>query len=108
VVEARPLEPLRARHLARGEGRSGLAVGLNPEVVPDRAPESLDVLDRPAPQRRVAVELEPALLPQPAHVGRQARALDLGGGGLPELLWRVCHPVKYSGSCELISVTSSP
>ncbi len=52
VVEPRAGEPHRARHLARGQHPLERGVGAELEEVPDRAPEALQILDRPSPQRR--------------------------------------------------------
>ena len=50
-------EPLGARH--RGVGEHLVVAPLDVEELPDRAPERLEVLGRPAPQRGVVVELSP-------------------------------------------------
>ncbi len=49
VVEAGSRKPLGAGHLAAAEHRLGVAVGPHREEVPDRGPEPVEVLDRPAP-----------------------------------------------------------
>ena len=61
IVEARAGEPFGARHLAAAQDGDGVAVCLDVEKLPDRRPEPLEVLDGPAPERVVAVELEAAL-----------------------------------------------
>src|SRR4029077_12414360 len=55
---------------------------------PDRRPEALEVVDRPLPELRVAVEGEPAPALQPAHELGQPRALDQLGRRLPKQLPR--------------------
>ena len=76
VVDERAREPLRAGHLPRGQhGRTALADAV---AIPDRGPEPLEVLDRPAPQLVVAVE--PALAP----VGAERGALQQRVGRRPE------------------------
>ena len=87
VVEAGAGEPLRAGHVGACQDGRGVAVGGDVEVVPDRAPEGLDVGDGPVPEAAVvAAEGEVALGFEPAHVGGHVRALDRLGRGLPELL----------------------
>ena len=54
-----PGEPLRPRHLARRERRT-VRPRPDVEVVPDRRPEPVEVVDRPRPQVGVAVEHVPA------------------------------------------------
>ena len=76
VVELGAREPRRTGHLARGED-FGAALA-DAEAIPDRAPEALEVLDRPALQ--VAVGLEAAL----AHVRAHGRALQQVVGRGPE------------------------
>ena len=76
VVEAGAGEPLGARHPAAAEGALVVTVGLNAEEVPDRGPEGLEVVYRPAPELVVVGEAQAALGLQPAHVLAQARALD--------------------------------
>ncbi len=84
VVEPRAGEPLGAGHLALGEDRRRLAVGLDVEEVPDRPPERVEVVDRPAPQLLVAREPQAALGLEPAHELGQPRPLDHLRGRLPE------------------------
>ena len=75
-------EPLRARH--RGVGEHLVVARLDVEELPDRAPERLELVGRPAPQRLVVVEREAALGLEPAHVARHRRALDQLLRRLPE------------------------
>ncbi len=95
VVELGALEPARARHLAAGQDLLVRRRRPDAEVVPDRRPEPVEVLDRPAPQGFVvAAEVEPALRLEPAGVRGQVGALDDLGGRRPEQLarCRVNHP----------------
>ena len=75
-------EPLRARH--RGIGEHLVVAALDVEELPDRAPEGLELLGRPPPERVVVVEGQAALLLEPAHVARHRRALAQLIGRLPE------------------------
>ena len=59
-------EPLRAGHLAARQHRVVRSVDLEP--VPERAPEALEILDRPAPQ--LVVVREPARPHEAGHLGR--------------------------------------
>jgi hypothetical protein len=59
------------------------------EELPDRRPESLEVVDRPPVQCGVVRKIEPAVLRQPVQI-----AADLGGlphvrGRCPQQLWSV-------------------
>ena len=67
----------RVNHLAPGIEASASTSSYSPmdvEELPDRRPERLELLGRPAPQRVVVVELQPALGLEPPHVARQRRA----------------------------------
>ena len=75
VVEPRAREPLGARHLARRQ--HAVVAPRDAEEVPDRGPEALQVLDRPAPQLVIALV---AVL---AHEAGHQRALHHLGGRLP-------------------------
>ena len=79
-------EPLRARHRAVGEDLVVRLRCLNFEVVPDRGPEVLELVHRPAPELVVVRELSPALGREPAHVAGHLRSLDRLRRRLPELL----------------------
>ena len=86
IVQLRAREPHRARHRVRGEHT--LVGRLRPDLeeVPERAPEALEIRDRPAMEIVVVVEGEPALDHEPVEV-----AADLGvrarvGGRRPEHL----------------------
>ncbi len=70
VVQVGAREPLGAGHLAGREHTVMPARDL--EVLPQRRPERVQVLDRPAPQ--LVVGLKAAI--EPAHVVRQPRVLD--------------------------------
>ena len=76
VVDPRAREPLGARHLRRGQ--HVVIAALDAEEVPDRGPEAVEVLDRPAPQLVVAPV---AAL---AHEAGHQRALHPLGRRLPQ------------------------
>jgi hypothetical protein len=79
VAERDVREPPRAGHVARGQHGRRVAVGRDAEEVPDRRPEPLDVLDRPAPQLLVG-----PVLPDVRGEARQRRVRDPLFAGLPE------------------------
>ena len=72
-VQPRAGEPRRTRHRVRGEHRRVRRVRLDREELPDRRPESRQVVDRPPLQLVVAGKREPALALEPREV-----APDLG------------------------------
>src|SRR5205823_5928945 len=77
-VEARLGEPVRARHLvALREHRPALARGDDAAGLPGVGPELLGVVDRPAVELGIAVDLEPALAD---HLARELRELRLFDG----------------------------
>jgi hypothetical protein len=80
VVELRAAEPHGARHRAVGEHL--VVAARDAEVVPDRGPEGLELLDRPAVQ--LLIGLEAAL--ERAHVLRHQRVLDELRRRVPQLL----------------------
>src|SRR6185312_1585357 len=84
VVEARPREPLRARHLSAPEYPLVGHGGLDAAVLPHRAPESVEVPDGPAPQLLVALRIHPARAREPAHVLREIGPLHPLGARGPE------------------------
>ncbi len=71
VVERRAREPFRAWHRTRAEHPLGRRVRADLEEVPDRAPEALEVLDRPVPELLVVREVVPALVAQEVHVAAE-------------------------------------
>ena len=81
VGQPRPREPLRARHLAPAEHALVGLGGLDVEELPDRAPEALEVVDRPPPQLVVV-----ALAPDRAREAGDRRALGALGGRAPQQL----------------------
>ena len=92
VVEPRAREPLGAGHLAIAEDALVRCRRTDAEELPDRGPEVLELVHRPAPQGPVvAVELESALGLEPAHVAGHVRALDGLRRGLPELDRALAH-----------------
>lgn len=67
VVEQRAAEPLGPRHHPLHEHRRALAVVGDLEELPDRGPEALQVVDRPAPQVLVVAQVEVAVRAQPVQ-----------------------------------------
>src|SRR3954471_2703620 len=88
VVQLRAGEPLRAGHRALGEHPLVRLRRLHLEEVPDRGPEVVELFDRPAPQRVVVVrvDVDAAIVVQPARVARERRVLAALVGGLPQRL----------------------
>src|SRR5206468_233965 len=76
VVEPRSGEPFCARHRRRPEHAVIWGVGADPEELPDRRPEALEILNRPSPQLIVRAKLTAVLAREPGHVPS-----DLGAGG---------------------------
>ena len=97
VVQLRALEPARAGHGALGQDPLVRARRADVEVVPDRAPELLQLRHRPAPELFVGADGDPALALQPAHVGGHGGTLDALVAGLPELLG--AHRPEPSRGC---------
>src|SRR5258708_19392403 len=56
IVEARPGKPFSARPRASPKHPFVGLRGANVEVLPERTPESLLIVDGPLPQRRVSIE----------------------------------------------------
>ncbi len=75
IIQQRAGEPLRAGHIAPAEDPLVRLGGLNSEIVPKRAPEAIQVIDRPLPQCRVGIEA-PAARRKPTKIMRQMRPLD--------------------------------
>ena len=84
VVEPRALEPLRARHPVLVEHPPVGRRRANPEEVPQRRPEVLEALDRPAMERLVVVEAQALRVREPAHVARELARLRLRARRRPE------------------------
>ena len=83
-IEPRAREPLRTGHRAPAEHplvRYGRA---DVEEMPDRAPEPFKIGDRPAPQRLVIGEGQPALALQPREERRDAGTRDALRRRLPQ------------------------
>src|SRR5215213_11508747 len=83
VAHLRAREPLRAWHLTAAQDAVVRSVDLEP--IPERAPKSLQVLDRPAPQ--LVVVGEPARPHEAGHLGglrvrRDPQKLSLPHGGV--------------------------
>ena len=81
VGQARAREPLRAGHLAPPEHALVRLGGLHVEELPDRGPEALEVVDRPAPQLVVV-----ALATDLAREAGDRGVLGAVGGGVPQQL----------------------
>jgi hypothetical protein len=75
MVEGRPREPARPRHASLGQGRTRDRP-TDLEELPDRGPEPVQVVHRPAPQLLVGPEPQPSPLAQPAQVAGDVRPLD--------------------------------
>lgn len=84
VVQQRTGEPLRPRHVLGGQHSLTGCGSHHPEVLPDSAPELLEVLHRPRVQSRISGQHHTAGLLHPAgesiHPGPHHRFL----GGIPE------------------------
>ena len=78
VVNLRALEPPGPRHAARAEHVGKGCRRLHLTKVPGTAPERLQITDRPAPQRVIAVKTQTVVLGQPVLV--QADLRNKGGG----------------------------
>ncbi len=76
IVQPRAGKPFCARHAALGEHGAVRRRRLDPEIVPQRLPERLELFDRPTPQILVRRELEAALPAQPPQVRRDVGPLD--------------------------------
>src|SRR4029077_13370682 len=77
VVEPSALQPARAGHAARVEHALIGARGAHAGVLPDRRPEVLQTLDRPAPQRLVVGVRGAAAPPGPGRKARHLGAVTL-------------------------------
>jgi hypothetical protein len=86
VVELSAGEPPCARHPALDERRLVGSGGLDAIEAPDRLPEVLELVDRPAPQRPGVVEAQAALPLQPGHEGREVGLSDVVVAGRPQEL----------------------
>ena len=98
VVQARAGEPLGAGHLARAEHALVGRVRAHAEEVPDRAPEALEVVDRPSPQRVVVREVVPALVAQPVQIAPDLGRLAHVRGRGPEHVADHGRHVRMRGS----------
>ena len=98
VVQPRAGEPLGAGHLARAEHALVGRVRAHAEEVPDRAPEALEVVDRPSPQRVVVGEVAPALVAQPVQVAPDLGRLAHVRGRGPEHVADHGRHVRMRGS----------
>ena len=76
VVQPGAGEPLGTGHGPAAEDRGRRRRGLDAAVVPDRLPEAVEIGHRPAPQRGVAVEVEPALAGEPPDERGDVGAAD--------------------------------
>ena len=76
VAYRRAFEPARAGHHAALEHALVRAMRDHPAEVPDRRPERLQLLYRPAPERVVAIEAQASLPLEPAPVAGDSGGLD--------------------------------
>ncbi len=83
-VQPRAGKPLRPGHRTPAEHALVRHRGADVEEVPDRAPEALEVGDRPAPQRLVVGERQAALAFEPRQERRDAGAPDPLRRGTPK------------------------
>ncbi len=75
-IQARAVEPFGARHLVRIQHLPVRRRTAHFEVLPDRFPEILEMIDRPLPQRMVIIERQRFFAFQPAHVVVHATTLN--------------------------------
>lgn len=68
VVERGPGEPAGPGHTPLGQGGGRRGVRDHLEVIPDGAPEPVQIGGGPTPQRVVVGEVQPPVFPQPAQV----------------------------------------
>jgi hypothetical protein len=59
------------------------------EELPDRRPETREVVDRPAVQRGVVRKIEPAMFGQPVQVAPDLAGLPHARGRGPQQFWRI-------------------
>ena len=85
-VEPRAREPLGPRHVPRPEHALVRRVRANLEEVPERAPETFEVADRPAVKLLVAGKVQPALVLEPIEVATQLEPLARVARGRPQHL----------------------
>src|SRR5512146_2297177 len=100
VVEARARKPLGPRHRSAAQHPRMGRGRLHTEVVPQCAPERLQVLNRPAPELHVIAERDPALPLQPPSERGYVGMLDPLGARCPEnltLSHRCSRPWKSTG-----------
>ncbi len=95
VVEPRFREPARAGHpVGVLEHDINAALGDHVAEIPDRAPELLGVLHRPAVQRSLVMAVNPPGARDLAHEPLEVRARDALGGGGPGGQGRVVHGMR--------------
>src|SRR5262249_16874467 len=96
IVETGTGKPFGARHAALPEHARVWGRGIDREVIPQRLPEPLQVLDRPAPQCAVVREMPPPLARQPVRERRHVGLSDPLGPRRPqELTW--LHELTHYG-----------
>jgi hypothetical protein len=83
-VEARIREPARAGHPVIGQRRPRIGRRADVEVPPDRGPEAVEVVDRPAEEVVVRRERSALLALQPGEVDADAGGLSRIGARGPE------------------------
>src|SRR5271170_437056 len=83
VVQPCSGKPLCTGHRVRPQHPLVGLRGTNVEVLPERTPESLQVVDGPLPERRVGIEAPSPLL-EPTKIVSELCPLDARGAGSPE------------------------
>src|ERR1700722_13104286 len=83
IVQACAGKPLRARHRASSQYSLVRARRPDVEVLPERPPETFQILDRPLPQRRIGIEA-PSAFGEPAHIVCQVCIRNPRGARRPE------------------------
>ena len=103
VVQPRPGEPLGARHPLRTEHPLVRRRGAHAEELPERAPEALEVADRPAVQLVVAVKGAIVALREPGQVAADLAPLVRGRRRAPENLAESAYTSSSIRDCFAVS-----
>ena len=103
VVQAGAGEPLRTGHLPRAEDPLVWRPGPDLEELPERAPEPLEVIDRPAPELVVAGMIDPAGVAEPLEVAPELGLLANVGGRRPHHLSDLGAPLDHRlAYCQVV------
>ena len=105
VIESGSGEPFRAGHGAPAQRARRRHARADVEVLPERAPETLEILHRPAPERRIIVESAAPFAGEPVHEPRQLCALDARRVGRPEQVTLPDHTPLPGTAAALTVVT---